>query len=214
MKTVGKLYIISAASGTGKTSLVKKLVDGLDNIAVSISHTTRPIRSDEKNEINYFFVSEQQFEAMIANNEFIEYAKVFGNYYGTSRHWVEEQINKGISVILEIDWQGALQVKKIFPESIGIFILPPSMDELKRRLKKRNQDNSETVKRRLLAASKEISHYMDFDYIVINDKFNNAIMDLKAIIRSCDLVKDVQAVKYKELLLKLTKHPHLGEGLL
>ncbi|KPJ68136.1 MAG: guanylate kinase [Coxiella sp. DG_40] len=203
MKNIGTIYIIAAASGTGKTSLVKKLVEFFDNIVASVSYTTREKRSGECNGENYFFVGKEEFKHMISGGEFLEYAKVFGDYYGTSRNWVKNHINKGIDVILEIDWQGAQHVKKLLPNSISIFILPPSLQELRSRLETRKQDNATIIDRRLSAASEEISHCKDFDYIVVNDKFEDALADLRSIIRSQQLRKDVQLEKYCELLKKL-----------
>lgn len=202
---MGNIYIIAAASGTGKTSLVKVLVESLDNIATSVSHTTRPIRSGEREKESYFYVSEQEFKNMIAQNEFLEYAKVFDYYYGTSKKWVEQQLKNGNDVILEIDCQGAKQVKQQFPQSISIFILPPSKDELRRRLETRNQDDKAVIAKRLAATHEEIAHCFDFDYIVINDKFDVALVDLRSIIRSHRLQKKVQISKYSDLLAQLIK---------
>lgn len=205
MENIGTIYVIAAASGTGKTSLVKVLVESLDNIVASISYTTRPKRSAERDGENYFFINQEQFEQMIANQEFLEYAKVFGNYYGTSRKWVEDKIKAGSDVILEIDWQGAEQVKKSIPESIGIFILPPSIPELQRRLTTRNQDVAQVIEQRLTKASDEISHCGEFDYIVVNDEFDVALVDLRSIIRSQGLCSNMQLIKWHDLLAKLTK---------
>ena len=206
MKTKGNVYIIAAASGTGKTSLVKVLIESLDDIAISISHTTRPKREDEREQESYFYINEDEFKQMIANNEFLEYAKFLDNYYGTSRSWVEQQLKNGIDVILEIDWQGARQIKQQLPESISIFILPPSKEELQRRLENRNQDDKNTIVKRLSVAHKEIANCFDFDYIVINDKFDVALVDLRSIIRSQRLRKEVQIIKYNNLLAELTKN--------
>jgi guanylate kinase len=205
MKIMGNLYIIAAASGTGKTSLVKVLVESLDDIAISISHTTRPIRSGEREKESYFYINEQEFKNMIAQNEFLEYAKVFDHYYGTSKKWVEQQIKNGNDVILEIDCQGAAQVKQQFPQSISIFILPPSKDELRRRLETRNQDDKAIIAKRLAATHEEIAQCSNFDYIVINDKFDIALVDLRSIIRSHRLQKKAQINKYSDLLAELTK---------
>jgi guanylate kinase len=205
MKNIGIIYVIAAASGTGKTSLVKELVESFDHIVTSISYTTRGKRSGERSGENYFFVSTEEFEHMIAKQEFLEYAKVFGDYYGTSRNWVEEHINKGIDVILEIDWQGGQQIKKLLPNSISIFILPPSLQELRHRLETRRQDDATIINKRLAAASEEISHCKDFDYIVVNDKFDEALADLRSIIRSQRLYKDIQLEKHCKLLKELMK---------
>jgi guanylate kinase len=205
MENIGTIYVIAAASGTGKTSLVKVLVESLDKIVTSISYTTRPKRSAERDGENYFFINQTQFEQMIANQEFLEYAKVFGHYYGTSKKWVEDKIQAGIDVVLEIDWQGAKQVKQSIPESIGIFILPPSIPELQHRLTTRNQDVAQVIKERLAKASEEISHCGEFNYIVVNDEFDVALVDLRSIIRSQRLRSNMQRIKWHDLLAKLTK---------
>ncbi len=206
MKTVkGNIYIIAAASGTGKTSLVRVLVESLDNVITSISHTTRPKRSNEIDGENYFFVDQAEFARMHEQNTFFEHAKVFGNDYGTSRTWVEQQLNKGLDVILEIDWQGAEQIKTLIPSSISIFILPPSIAELQRRINSRNQDSEKIITNRLAAAHEEIAHCKDFDYIVINDKFDVALVDLRSIIRSQRLFASVQLQKQQKLVAELTQ---------
>lgn len=203
MKNIGTVYVIAAASGTGKTSLVKELVESFDNIVASVSYTTREQRSSERNGENYFFVRKEEFEHMIAEQEFLEYAKVFDDYYGTSRNWVEEHINKGIDVILEIDWQGAQQIRELLSNSVSIFILPPTLQELRSRLETRKQDDAIIINKRLSAASEEISHCKDFDYIVVNDKFDEALVDLRSIIRSQQLRRDIQLKKHCELLKEL-----------
>ncbi len=205
MKATGTIYIIAAASGTGKTSLVKALAESLSNIITSISYTTRPKRKNEHDSENYFFITEEQFEKMISQQAFLEYAQVFGHYYGTAKKWVEQQIANGVDVILEIDWQGAEQIKKLIPHSISIFILPPSIEELKNRIKTRNLDDAKIIEQRLNAASSEINHAPEFDYIVINDQFNAALEDLCAIINSRRLRKDVQLIKQQHILAELTK---------
>lgn len=205
MKATGTIYIIAAASGTGKTSLVKALAESLSNIITSISYTTRPKRKNERDGENYFFITAEQFEKMISQQACLEYAQVFGHYYGTAKKWVEQQIANGVDVILEIDWQGAEQIKKLMPHSISIFILPPSIEELKNRIKTRNLDDAKIIEQRLNAASSEISHAPEFDYIVINDQFNAALEDLCAIINSQRLRKDVQLIKQQHILAELTK---------
>ena len=204
-KNTGTIYVIAAASGTGKTSLVKVLVESLDNIVTSVSYTTRPKRNNERDGENYSFVKEKQFEQMISQHEFLEHAKVFGHYYGTSKEWVEKRLTNGIDVILEIDWQGAEQIKKLLPESISIFILPPSMQELRRRLHTRNSDDAKIIEQRLAAASEEIDHAVEVDYIVVNDKFDVALVDLRSIIRSQHLRKNTQLVNQQQLLAELTR---------
>lgn len=200
---LGTLYIISAPSGGGKTSLVHALLKTMPNIEVSVSHTTRNKRPSETHGTNYYFISEAEFKKQIASNVFLEYAEVFGSYYGTSREWVEEKLRLGTDVILEIDWQGAHQIKSLFPECVSIFILPPSREILAQRLRERGQDDEAVIKKRLAEARAEISHYQEFDYLVVNDEFSHAVADLAAIIQSHRLKLKVQAVKYAELLKNL-----------
>ena len=181
---IGTLFIISAPSGAGKTSLVTKLLGEMDNIQVSVSHTTRACRPGEQDAINYHFISQQDFESMASDNQFLEYAEVFGNYYGTSKEWVQSTLDKGIDVILEIDWQGAQQVREKFSRQVSIFILPPSKQALVERLKGRGQDEVEVIEKRLAAATEEMSHFAEADYLVVNDDFNTALGQLKSIIRA------------------------------
>lgn len=178
----GNLFVISAASGTGKTSLVKALLSKLKQLSVSISHTTRPMRPGEENGINYFFVDKACFKQMIEQRAFIEYAQVFGNFYGTAYEQVQEKLELGKDVILEIDWQGAQQIRSVYPDSVTIFILPPSLQALKFRLEHRAQDSPEVIQNRLKLSCDEISHFKEFDYIVINDDFELALAELQAII--------------------------------
>ena len=196
MAIKGTLYIIAAPSGTGKTSLVKAMVESIPHVRVSISHTTRPIRPGEKDGINYHFTHEDSFLDLMNNGQFLEYAEVFGNYYGTSEIWVREQLDCGEDVILEIDWQGAQQIRRLMPEAIGIFILPPSKKALKKRLIGRGTDNIEVIKHRLDQAIDEISHHSEFDYLVINDEFHLALRTLQTIICRCRLAI------YSQTLLK------------
>lgn len=203
---LGSLFTIAAASGSGKTSLVKVLTETLSNIQVSISHTTRPPRQHEQNGEHYFFISKQQFLNMIGSNEFLEHAEVFGHYYGTSKSWVEKTLREGIDVILEIDWQGAAQIRKQFPHSTSIFILPPSMQELRDRLFNRQQDSLDIIDQRLAAANKEISHCNEFDYLVVNEDFDHALADLKAIIEAKRLEYDLQVKRYSKLLEDLSQN--------
>lgn len=178
----GTLFIISAPSGAGKTSLVAKILARMDNIQASISHTTRAARSGETDTVNYHFVSQQTFQSMVADSAFLEHAEVFGNFYGTSRQWVQETLNAGTDVILEIDWQGAEQVRQQFAQSKSIFILPPSKQALRERLNGRGQDDIEVINNRIAAATEEMSHYVEADYLVINDDFDLALEQLKGII--------------------------------
>lgn len=199
----GTLYIISAPSGAGKTSLVKILVDSIDDIRVSVSHTTRQMRPGEADGVNYNFVDTPAFEQMVSNEIFLEHAQVFDNYYGTSREWVEQQLREGIDVILEIDWQGAQQVRPRMPGCVSVFILPPSRDELIRRLRGRGQDSEEVIQRRCRDAVTDMSHYTEYDYVVINDDFDEALTDLAAIIRARRQRREVQRARQSELLAEL-----------
>ena len=180
--TVGTLYIVSAPSGAGKTSLVNQLSASMSDVAVSISHTTRPPRPGEQDRDHYHFTSPTVFEAMIAEGAFLEYAEVFGNYYGTSRVETEAKLAAGLDLILEIDWQGARQVRSLLPDSLSIFILPPSREALRHRLSNRAQDHPEVIDRRMASSLDELSHYAEFDYLVINDDFTVALDALRAIL--------------------------------
>ncbi len=204
MADSGNLYIISAPSGAGKTTLVKALVDSLSKITVSISHTTRAKRPGEMNGVNYYFIDKNLFEKMIAQNDFLEYATIFDHWYGTSKSWVNETLAQGLDVILEIDWQGHQQIKTLFPDSIGIFILPPSLNDLRDRLMKRNQDDANIIKKRLADTSETISHVYEFDYVVMNDDFTNALHDLKTIIEAGRLLQKRQTKQYARLIGELS----------
>lgn len=200
----GTLYVISAPSGAGKTSLVAEMLRNDEKLGVSISHTTRPMREGEQNGVNYHFVSRDEFEAMIGRGDFLEHADVFGNYYGTSQVWVRETLAKGRDVILEIDWQGAEQVRRLIPECVGIFIVPPSPDVLRERLTGRGTDAPEVVERRLQEAAEECSHAVEFDYLVVNDDFDVALQDLLAIVRGQRLRMAAQQVRHRGLLARLS----------
>ena len=180
--TTGTLYIVSAPSGAGKTSLVKALIDSEAQIRVSVSHTTRAMRPGEVDGVNYHFVDHAQFNAMLERGEFLEHAQVFDNLYGTSQKWVEQTLAEGFDLILEIDWQGALQVQKLRPDATTIFILPPDRQSLRQRLSNRGQDSQEVIERRLAGSVNEMSQYVNFDYVVINDNFDVALAELKSII--------------------------------
>ena len=199
----GSLFIISAASGAGKTSLLKALVNETNNIQVSVSHTTRAMRTGEQDGVDYHFVSESTFNDMTNAGAFLEQANVFGNLYGTSQHWVEEKLAAGTDILLEIDWQGAQQVRKLLPESLGIFILPPSRDALLQRLEGRGQDEPDIIAARMEKATNEMSHYAEFDYLVINDDFDEALKDLKAIIRSRRLKQAINRPEVQNLITEL-----------
>lgn len=202
MNATGTLYTVSAPSGAGKTSLVKALIESTEQIQVSVSHTTRPMRPGEIDGINYHFISNEDFNAMLAEDAFLESAKVFDNQYGTSRSWVEETLQQGIDVILEIDWQGAEQIKKMLP-CTAVFILPPSKEELESRLTNRGQDDTEIIAKRMSEAQSEMSHYPSADFLVINDDFDTALGDLRALIRAKRLEKAQQQQRHAELLAKL-----------
>ena len=189
----GQLYVISAPSGAGKTSLVKALLESTPNLEVSVSHTTRNIRPGETDGINYHFVNESEFESIRDANGFFEWAQVFGNFYGTSSQAVQDKLAAGIDVILEIDWQGARQVKALVNSAISIFVLPPSTAALHRRLTDRGQDNDEIIEGRMQAARDEIAHYSEADFIVLNDEFETALHDLQSIVRVQRLAQEVQS---------------------
>ncbi|GAL24167.1 guanylate kinase [Vibrio variabilis] len=167
---------------------------------VSVSHTTRGMRPGEEDGVHYHFVEKSEFESLIEQGAFLEYAEVFGNYYGTSRLWIEETLNKGIDVFLDIDWQGARQIREQMPEAKSVFILPPSNSELERRLNVRGQDSDEVIAKRMSEAKSEMSHYNEYDYVIVNDDFDGALVDFKAILRAERLKQDKQAVKYKGML--------------
>jgi guanylate kinase len=179
----GKLFIFSAASGTGKTSLARALVESTPEFAFSVSHTTRAPRPGEQHGVHYYYITREEFDRMVAAGEFVEHATVFGNSYGTSKKAIEDQIQSGRSVILDIDWQGARAIKKWRPEAVSIFILPPSRVALCERLTNRKQDSQEIIDRRMREAVAEMSHYSEFDLLVVNDDFTAALEDLKAILR-------------------------------
>jgi guanylate kinase len=198
---IGTLFIISAPSGAGKTSLVNEILGRLDNIQASISHTTRDRRSGENDGVDYHFMGRDEFLAMVENGAFLEHAEVFGNFYGTSEQWVKASLAVGTDVILEIDWQGAEQVRRRFPESKSIFILPPSKKALLERLHGRGQDNSDVIEKRISAATEEMGHYVEADYLVINDNFSSARGELEAIISATRCLQPVTGID--KLLLDL-----------
>lgn len=200
----GTLFIVSAPSGAGKTSLVAALVEALPNVRISVSHTTRPIRPGEQDGVNYHFTDRDTFLQKVGEGRFLEHAEVFGNLYGTSADWVDATLNSGEDVILEIDWQGAEQVRHLVPGAASIFILPPSLAELESRLRGRGQDDDQVIAQRLAGAQAEMAHYAEFDYLVVNDDFNHALTDLTAILRSHRLrigaQQRAQAARIGELL--------------
>ena len=199
----GTLFIIAAASGTGKTSLVKSLVASDERLGVSISHTTRAPRPGEIDGVNYHFTSREKFLSEVGAGQFLEHAEVFGNLYGTSRTWVEEQLIKDHDVILEIDWQGAAIVRDLMPQAQSVFILPPSLPELAERLHGRGTDSAEVIAHRLSEAIADIGHYADFDYLVINDDFATALADLRSIVRAARLSNRAQSQRQANLIRRL-----------
>ena len=199
----GLLFVVSAASGTGKTSLVKALLDRVTNLHVSVSHTTRGQRPGELDGVHYQFTEKDSFLALVEQGGFIEYAEVFGNYYGTAQATVKEQLAKGHDVLLEIDWQGAQQVRKLFPDSKQIFILPPSQFDLRQRLSNRGTDSVEVIERRLGCAVEDMQQYVNFDYVIINDDFNKALHDLESVIIANRLVITQQASRHQKMISEL-----------
>lgn len=178
----GNLYIVAAPSGGGKTSLVRHLVTTLDDIVISISHTTRAMRPGERDGVDYFFIDEDQFITMVNDNAFIEHARVFNHFYGTSTEQIIQRLEQGIDVVLDIDWQGAEQIRRIFPDAVSIFIVPPSLEALKQRLMNRRQDNEGVISDRMTKAQDELSHYPEFDYLIVNDNFEHAAVELRSIV--------------------------------
>ncbi|MDH5820202.1 MULTISPECIES: guanylate kinase [Acinetobacter] len=199
----GLLFVVSAASGTGKTSLVKALLERVNNLHVSVSHTTRGQRPGELDGVHYHFSQKDDFLNLVNEGGFIEYAEVFGNYYGTAQATVKEQLAKGHDVLLEIDWQGAQQVRRLFPESKQIFILPPSQFDLRERLSNRGTDTVDVIEHRLSCAVEDMQQYSNFDYIIINDDFNKALHDLEAVIIANRLTLSQQANRHEKLIQQL-----------
>ncbi|HDZ55588.1 MAG TPA: guanylate kinase [Pseudomonas xinjiangensis] len=202
-QATGTLYIVSAPSGAGKTSLVKSLIDQIDTLRVSVSHTTRLARPGETDGVNYHFTTRETFVKQAGQGDFLEHAEVFGNLYGTSQSTVEKTLAEGYDLILEIDWQGANQVRRAMPQARSIFILPPGLKDLRERLTNRGQDDESVIDRRMAQAVDEMSHYVEYDYIVINDCFQAALDDLKAIFRAGRLSMDCQQARHQSLLAAL-----------
>ncbi len=200
MKTSGQLFIVAAPSGAGKTTLVRALLKADPRIKLSISYSTRPPRPGETDGVDYHFVNEEQFLTMMKAGEFLESAKVHGGYYGTSQAWAENVMRQGDDLLLEIDWQGAAQVRKIFPNAVSIFILPPSEDALRERLNKRGQDSDEVIARRLANAHEEIQHVAEFDYVIINTVFDDALRDLQAVFLTQRLRVEKQLVRHAAVI--------------
>jgi guanylate kinase len=194
------LYTVVAPSGAGKSSLVAGLLERDKGIELSVSYTTRPPRQGEVDGREYHFVTREKFKELIDADEFLEHAEVYGNLYGTSRRWIESRRAQGAHVLLEIDWQGARSVKKIFPDMVYIYILPPSIDELHRRLIKRGKDSAEVIERRLSEAREDLKHVHKADYVIINEDFSVALDDLSAVTRACQLTADRQISRHADLL--------------
>lgn len=206
-KTIGNLFIVSAPSGAGKSSLISRLIadDANNTCAVSVSHTTRQIRPGEEDGKHYHFVTVADFKRLVGDEKMYEWAEVFGNYYGTSRAAIEDVLASGIDVFLDIDWQGARQVKALSPDAISVFIAPPSKTILEQRLRGRQQDSEAAIMARMAEATDEISHYHEFDYVIVNDQFEVAVADFKAIVKSQQLLQKSQAHKHRELFDGLLK---------
>jgi len=201
----GTLYIIAAPSGTGKTSLAKALVRDMKDMQTSISYTTRPQRPGEQDGVHYFFIDKAEYDRMVRAGEFLEHAQVFGNWYGTSKQQVTDFLSAGKDVILAIDWQGAKQIQELYADSVSIFVLPPSADLLLERLHTRKQDNDAIIEQRMAGVSGEVSHYNEFNYLIVNDQFEVALADLQAIVRANRLQQKRQSSKYARLLAELAK---------
>jgi len=199
----GTLFVVSAPSGAGKTSLLKHLIKEMARVQTSISHTTRKMREGEQNGVDYHFVSVDEFQSLVAQDAFFEHAQVFGNFYGTSKSSIEQQLSAGIDVILEIDWQGARQIREQLPLSRSIFILPPTKQALRERLDSRGQDDAAIIERRMNEAQSEMSHYNEYDYLVINDDFSQAVSELKAILLAERQKLPNQQQKHAQLLSNL-----------
>jgi len=201
----GNLFVVVAPSGAGKTTLVDALLKREPNIKLSMSYTTRAPRQGERDGVDYRFVDKPTFEQMIGRGEFLEHALVHGNYYGTSKRWIDEELAGDHDVLLEIDWQGAAQVRRIFGAITGIFILPPSLTELRRRLEGRGKDSKEAIQQRLANAAEEISHVLEFEYIIVNDSFESALEDLLAIVRETRRGATVRRLARAEQAIRLEK---------
>jgi guanylate kinase len=196
----GSIFVIAAPSGAGKTSLVRALLASQKDLRVSVSSTTRAARPGETHGMDYLFLTESEFLKKKDAGDFIEWAKVHGNYYGTSKHWIDDQTARGIDIILEIDWQGAQQIKRLFPSAVGIFIAPPSLQALEQRLKDRGQDSTEVIAARVAAAQGELDHASEFEYVIINQQFSDALADLTHIVLATRLRFQQQSGKFPDLL--------------
>jgi guanylate kinase len=201
--TSGTLFVVSAPSGAGKTSLLRALLDSVEDLVMSVSHTTRRPRAGERDGVDYHFVAAEEFESMAAAGEFLEHATVFGNRYGTGRAQVEALLQRGVDVILEIDWQGARQIRGSMPESVQLFVLPPSWDALGTRLRQRATDSAKVIEARLLAAGGEIAHFREFDFLLVNDDFDRALSDMRAVVRAARVSLARQEVRQAALIREL-----------
>ncbi|MEZ7279002.1 guanylate kinase [Pseudoalteromonas sp. 68 DY56-GL68] len=204
-QTRGNLFILSAPSGAGKSSLIGALLNKHSDMKVSVSHTTRSPRPGEENGVHYHFVSVEEFKALIDKNDFFEWAQVFDNYYGTSKKAIETQLDAGIDVFLDIDWQGAQQIRKLVDDVETIFILPPSKEELESRLNNRGQDSAEVIAGRMAKAQSETSHYNEYDYVVVNDDFDTALAEIETIVMAKRLSLKSQTIRHQKLLNALLK---------
>lgn len=198
-----KLYVVAAPSGGGKTSLIKSLLARDDAVRLSVSHTTRPPRPGEQDQVHYHFVDAERFSRLVSEDAFLEHADVYDHRYGTGREAVESQLAQGFDVILDIDWQGARQIRSSFPACVSIFILPPSLETLRQRLRNRGQDSEEVIEKRMQKARAEIAHWDEFDFLIINDDFQAALADLQSIIRSGKLQRQGQQERYVKILAEL-----------
>ena len=204
-QTRGNLFILSAPSGAGKSSLISALLNKHSDMKVSVSHTTRSPRPGEENGMHYHFVSVEEFKTLIDKNDFFEWAQVFDNYYGTSKKAIETQLDAGIDVFLDIDWQGAQQIRKLVDDVETIFILPPPKEELESRLNNRGQDSAEVIAGRMAKAQSETSHYNEYDYVVVNDDFDTALAEIETIVMAKRLSLKSQTIRHQELLNALLK---------
>ncbi len=201
----GNLFIAWAPSGAGKSSLIAALLERDSNVRQSVSYTTRAPREGEVEGKHYHFVARDVFQQMIAAGDFLEHAEVYGNFYGTSKKWIEHAMQNGFDVVMAIDWQGARQIHKIFPQTVGVFILPPSLEVLRQRLNARGQDAPDVIERRLASAHEDMSHLHEFDYVIINNEFSEAVTDLLAIFRAHRLTRDTQFKRSANIISKLIK---------
>ncbi|WP_035055862.1 guanylate kinase [Andreprevotia chitinilytica] len=199
----GNIFVVTAPSGAGKTTLVAALLAADQNVQLSVSFTTRAPRAGEVNGKDYHFVERAEFERMINAGELLEHAEVYGNYYGTSQVWINEVIANGRDILLEIDWQGAQQVRRLFPQSIGLFVLPPSVEVLETRLRNRGKDSDEIIARRMAAAREEISHVDEFDYVIVNEHIDEAVRDIVSVVRAERLKLPRQSARHTALIASL-----------